>query len=214
MSVSINSRSYLTADRLDSGSVSGERSRVGANTMARFSAFIMFFCWCSVTLQGEVGAIIFFLNFCWTKIHFVGSLITPISDFAWPSPWASKTGWFSRLHSHLLGTVNVRVISSASPAFSTSRGVHCTSMYTAGLPSRHPSCKQQRAGNGGLLTWTAVRFSFRLPAQQANTLSTEKSMHHSGWLFEVYLWSHSNKNKSIPCTFSTHLLKTSYQSKT
>ena len=36
-----------------------------------------------------------------------------------------------------------------TPAFSTNRGVHCISKYTAGPPSGHPSCKQWRAGNSG-----------------------------------------------------------------
>ncbi len=47
----MSSLSYLTAVRDESGSVSGERTNVGANTIARFSAFIMFFCCCSVTLK-------------------------------------------------------------------------------------------------------------------------------------------------------------------
>ena len=45
-----------------------------------------------------------------------------------------------------LPAVNLRVMSGATPAFSTNRGVHCTSVYTAGMPSRHPSYKQWRAG--------------------------------------------------------------------
>ena len=48
-----------------------------------------------------------------------------------------------------LCVVNLRVTSGATPAFSTNRGVHCISVYTAGPPSRHPSCKQGMAGNGG-----------------------------------------------------------------
>ena len=44
---SINSRSYRTAVKLKTGSVSGERSSVGAKMIARFSAFIMFCWWCS-----------------------------------------------------------------------------------------------------------------------------------------------------------------------
>jgi len=50
-SSSISSRSYLTTERLMRGSVSGERSRVGANTIAMFSPLIMFWCWCSDTLH-------------------------------------------------------------------------------------------------------------------------------------------------------------------
>ena len=46
----MNSRSYLTAVREKRGSVSGERRRVGANTIAKFSAFIMFCCCFCVTL--------------------------------------------------------------------------------------------------------------------------------------------------------------------
>ena len=42
-----------------------------------------------------VMQIIFFSNFCWTKVHFVRPLIAPILVFVWPSPWVSKPGWFS-----------------------------------------------------------------------------------------------------------------------
>ena len=83
--------------------------------------------------------------FCWTKVHFVGPLIVPVLDFMWPSPWVSKPGWFSYLHTYL----NLRVISGATPAFSINRGAHCISVYTAGPPCGHPSCKQWRAGNSG-----------------------------------------------------------------
>ena len=68
--------------------------------------------------------------------------------------------------------VNLRVMSGTKPNFSTNRGVHCTSMNTVGSSSRHPSGKQWRVHNGGLLTWAAVRFDFMLPARQANVLST------------------------------------------
>ena len=44
----------------------------------------------------------------------------------------------------------------ATSAFSTNRGVHCVSVCTADLPSRRPSCKQRRTGNGKLPTWAAV----------------------------------------------------------
>ena len=45
---------------------------------------------------------IFFKIFCWTKVHFVGSLISLILDFVWPSPRVSEPGWFSCLHTYLL----------------------------------------------------------------------------------------------------------------
>ena len=57
-----------------------------------------------------------------------------------------------------LCTVNLRVISGATPAFPTNRGVHGISVCRVGLPSRYPSCKQWRAGNSGFLTWAAARF--------------------------------------------------------
>ena len=37
-------------------------------------------------------------------------------------------------------------------------------MYTSGLPSGHPSCKQWRGGSGALLTWATVRFYHVLAA--------------------------------------------------
>ena len=45
-----------------------------------------------------------------------------------------------------LHAVNLRVTSGATSAFSTHRGVHCISMYTTGLPSRLPTCKQLEVG--------------------------------------------------------------------
>ena len=45
-----------------------------------------------------------------------------------------------------LCVVNVRVMSSATPAFSTNMDVHCTTMYSTDLPSKHLSCKQWRWG--------------------------------------------------------------------
>ena len=36
--------------------------------------------------------------FYWTKVHFMGPLITPILG----SPWVSEPGWFPHLHSYLL----------------------------------------------------------------------------------------------------------------
>ena len=43
-----------------------------------------------------------FKIFCWTKVHIVGPLITPVLDFMWPFPQVSKQGWFSHLHTYLL----------------------------------------------------------------------------------------------------------------
>ena len=61
--VSISSLSYLTTERLISGSVSGERSSVGANTIAMFSALIMFCCWCSDTLTTTQYIVIFYYHY-------------------------------------------------------------------------------------------------------------------------------------------------------
>ena len=100
---------------------------------------------------------------CWTKVHFVGPLIVPILDFVWPSLCVFKPRVVLS-PAHLLACLWW--------TFSTNRGVHCISMYTADSPSGHPSCKQWRAGNGGLLTWAAVRFNLRPHVWQANVLST------------------------------------------
>ena len=79
-------------------------------------------------------------------------LIAPILDFM-SSPWdGNSQGGSLAWTLTCLCVANLRVTS----AFSTNRVVHCVSMYTAGFPSGHPSCKQWRAGNGGLLTWEAV----------------------------------------------------------
>ena len=44
----------------------------------------------------------FLKNFCWTRVHCVGPLITPVLDFMWPSPLVLKPGCFSCLHYLLL----------------------------------------------------------------------------------------------------------------
>ena len=56
-----------------------------------------------------------------------------------------------------LHMVNLRVMSGVTSGFLTNKGVHWISVYTADSPSRHLSCKQQREGIGGLLTWAALR---------------------------------------------------------
>ena len=63
----------------------------------------------------------------------------------WCPPWALKPEWFSCLLSYLC-VVNLSVISGAAPPFSINAGVHCVSVCTAGSPSRHPSCQQNRGG--------------------------------------------------------------------
>ena len=86
-----------------------------------------------------------------------------------PHGFQSQVG--SLAFPYCLHMVNLRITSGATAAFCTNMGVRCI-QYTAGLPSRHPSCKQQRAGSRGLLTWGTVRFDLGLPALQANVLST------------------------------------------
>ena len=93
---------------------------------------------------------VLFKIFCWTKVHFVGPLIAPILDFMWPSPWVSKPRWFCHLHMYLLACSEPKGHVWCCTCLSINRGVHCISMFTAGLPSGHPSCKQQTAGNSGI----------------------------------------------------------------
>ena len=81
----------------------------------------------------------------------MGPLIAP---YFWTlcghSLWVSKPGWFSHLHTHLLACSEPKgsclVLHLPFPPIG---GVHCISVYTAGLPSGQPSGKQQMAGNGG-----------------------------------------------------------------
>ena len=78
-----------------------------------------------------------------------------------------------------LHAVNLRVTSGTTSAFSTNTGAHCTSMYTADSPSRHLSCKQQRAGGSGLLIWAVVRFDLvlaHLTSECAIHLATPASL--------------------------------------
>ena len=58
----------------------------------------------------------------------------PCLDFWWRLPWVSKPGRFPCLHaSSPVHNGFLRFTSGATPAFSTNRGVHCISMYTAWL---------------------------------------------------------------------------------
>ena len=122
------------------------------------------FAWCEWTTRVKI------LLFCHTNfmkhVHWQGSKIFlnflldqgPFCE-ATDSPYfvlrvTLPMGFKARVvlspaHSTCLCAVNLRVMSGATPAFSTNRGVHCIRVYTAGPPSRHPSCKQQMAGNGG-----------------------------------------------------------------
>ena len=65
----------------------------------------------------------------------MGPLIAPILDFVWPSRVCQSQGGCLTCTHTCLHAVNLRVTSGATPAFSTNRGVHCISMYTAGPPS-------------------------------------------------------------------------------
>ena len=77
-----------------------------------------------------------FFLFCWIKVHFVDPLIAPMLDIVWPCPWVSKTGWFSCLHTSLLGEPNG--YTGATPTFPLG-GVFS-------MCSRHPSYKQRNGG--------------------------------------------------------------------
>ena len=85
-----------------------------------------------VSLANKFFFVLFFSNFCWTKAHFVEPLIAPVLDFVCPSSWVSNPEWIFRLHSFLLAVIP-KVTSGETPAFSTKRGVHCISLYTAWL---------------------------------------------------------------------------------
>ena len=56
---------------------------------------------------------------------FVEPLIAPVLDFVCPSSWVSNL-------SCLRGVI-LKVTTGVTPAFSTNKGVHCISMYTAWL---------------------------------------------------------------------------------
>ena len=91
-------------------------------------------------------------NFCWTKVHFVGPLIAPILGFVWPSHGFQRQSGSLEYCLTCLHEINLRVTYSATPAFSTNRSVNCMGVYTAGLSSGNPSCKQRRAGSLGPLS--------------------------------------------------------------
>ena len=111
-----------------------------------------------------------FCNFCWNKIHFVGPLIAPI--LCDPLHGFQRQGGSFTCTRTCLPTVNL--MSDATSAFPANKGVNCISMYTADSPSRHPSCKQWRAFNGGLLTSAAVRFELGILAARS---TGERAIH-------------------------------------
>ena len=74
----------------------------------------------------------------------------------------------------------------------TNRGVHWTSEYTAGLTSRHPSCKQQRAGKSGRQLLAAVRFGLVLPDRYANRT-------YLIYVWSTYCWSVDQLFHCIAC---------------
>ena len=95
-------------------------------------------------------------------VWFVGRLIALILAFVWPSLGVSSQGDSLTHTLTYLHVVSLRDTCGATLAFSTNRGVH----YTESSHSRHPSCKQWRAGNSELLIRTAVRFYLILSTQQ------------------------------------------------
>ena len=60
-------------------------------------------------------------------------LITPVLDFVCSSSWVSNPEWISHLHSFLLAYCDPEGHNWCDTAFSTNRGVHCISVYTAWL---------------------------------------------------------------------------------
>ena len=95
-----------------------------------------------------------FLIFCWTKVHFVGATDCPCFGLCVTLPMGFKarvvllTYTLTSLHA-----VNLRVMSGATTVFSTNRGVHCISVYTAGPPSRHPLMQAVESRQWWMLTF-------------------------------------------------------------
>ena len=71
---------------------------------------------------------------------FCGATDSPFLDLMWLCPWVLNPVRFSGLYFCLLEVMEkLSITSGDTPAFSTDRGVHCTSLGTA------PSCQQRRA---------------------------------------------------------------------
>ena len=87
-----------------------------------------------------------------------------------PLYWTNPMGFKTRLVTWSLAYPCVEPKDHAwcYTCLSTNRGVHCLSVYTAGLPVRYHSCKQWKASSGGLLTWAAVRIDLSLAVHQAS----------------------------------------------
>ena len=76
----------------------------------------------------------FFLNFCRTQVLFVGPLIPLFWTSGDVCPGFQSQGGFPHLRaSSPAHNGFLRFTSGATPAFSTNRGVHCISVYTAWL---------------------------------------------------------------------------------
>ena len=109
------------------------------------STLFRVFVLCSLTLSAKLVSLFVLCNIC-TETFFFFIFVGPRS-ILW-CHWCPCFGFHVTLPMGFRARVSLRVMSDATSAFSTNRGVHCASMYTAGLPSRHPSCKQRIANFG------------------------------------------------------------------
>ena len=121
---------------------------VSARTKCESESLVMLYTCrglkCNVKIFNVLIVLIFSFLFCWIKVYLWAS-DCPVLDFVWHFPWVLKTGWSSSLHSYLLVHGQPEVMSGATLAFFTNRGVHCEHVHSS-LPSGHPSCQQRRAG--------------------------------------------------------------------
>ena len=79
--------------------------------------------------------VVFIFYFCRTQVLFVGPLIPLFWTSGDVCPGFQNQGGFPRLRASLPAHNGfLRFTSGAIPAFSTNRGVHCISVYTACKP--------------------------------------------------------------------------------
>ena len=106
----------------------------------------------------------------------MGPLIAPILDFVRPSPWGfSSQGGSLPFTLTCLCTVNLKVMSGATPTFSTNRDEHCISVYITDPPSRtipHASRGEQAMVDANLGSIEIRSRELGLSARQVHRLST------------------------------------------
>ena len=105
----------------------------------------------------------FLLIFCWTEVHLWGHWLPLFWTLCDPPHGFQSQGGSFTCTPTCLHVVNLRVMSGATPAFSTSRGLYTLYKYVCSRPTFWTSLMQAVEGRQWwMLTWAAVRFELAI----------------------------------------------------